>query len=166
LAADWKDLITDILIKTKEIVRPEDNTDVDLTSVITSSFSFGIRYSDTFRRTAVGINGFLREIWDFDANYCKGLEKGLARSLHGQTSGSLRIIQYDQGEPKDPGIPTANGHAPVARWSKYKTFSYLPELKTKDHLLQDQPKNSDQVHGKMTAHIFYAACSVSGVGFP
>jgi hypothetical protein len=142
LAKDWNDVIPSVLSAAKAIALPKDTTPVAIKDLVVSSFCFGIRYSDSFRRLAgPSLRPVLRSVWDFDGLF--GTESAASVAL--QSSPGCVALKYDQA---DAASSATNFHVPLARWSALKT----------------PPKDPDAVHGLIPTSLFFHACKICGIG--
>jgi hypothetical protein len=74
-------------------------------NVVMSCFSFGRVLMQRLRQSMPGLQGTLREVWDFNGN-------GTAAPF---TSNSVKALVYDQAESDSPW----GFHVPRRRWSKF-----------------------------------------------
>lgn len=143
LGSDWHELILAVMNAAKAKLLPGDSSKAIINELVVSSYSFGIRYSDSFRRLAgKSLDGVLHSVWDFDGMFSS---EALA-SAQLQTTAQYKAIKYDQAVVSS----TANSfHVPLSRW----TGAPPPP-----------PKNDKAVHQVIPANLFLHACKVSGVG--
>ena len=110
----WQNLVTDILTGV-QISTGGGGAPITLSEVIVSSFSVGFSYSESFRRTAAGLQPLLSQVWDFD-----GYPKQQSAALTGPG-----IIKYDLAD--EPG----SIHLPPPRWTN---LSAAPQPPNQDDL--------------------------------
>jgi hypothetical protein len=143
LPANWQSIVTQILTAVRSTVDAEDTSPLAVSSVMVSSFSAGIVYSDAFRHRAAGLTPLLREVWDFDGAFSS--YHPLSAAL--QPTATVRPTKYDQG----PATVTAAGgdfHVPQSRWASCPS----------------PPANGDQVHGLVCSYMFLHAAWLSTLG--
>jgi len=138
-AANWSDIVTDILTQVRADAGADDGSPLALSGLVVSSFSVGIVYSASFRATAPAL-GPLTEVWDFDGLFSTAstLSRNLVDTVH------YSVIKYDQ----NPASGVHNYHVPLPRWSALPT----------------PPKAAKQVHGLVCDHMFLHASMLSTVG--
>ena len=138
-AANWSDIVTDILTQVRADAGADDGSALALSGLVVSSFSVGIVYSASFRATAPAL-GPLTEVWDFDGLFSTAstLSRNLVDTVH------YSVIKYDQ----NPASGVHNYHVPLPRWTALPT----------------PPKNANQVHGRVCDHMFLHAATLSTVG--
>jgi hypothetical protein len=142
LSTDWHDVILAVLKAAKAKLLPCDSTNVAINQVIVSSYCYGIRYSDTFRRRAgKSLHDVLHSVWDFDGLF--STEHSCSEQLH--SSVYCKAIKYDQARVSSTGT---NYHLPLSRWSA----------------LVPPPKTPKEVHDLIPAGLFFHACKNCGVG--
>jgi hypothetical protein len=140
LPANWRSIVIQILKLVRADIAPSQTSSVSISQLVVSSFSAGIIYSDSFRRTGANVASGLAEVWDFDGLYSS--YHAISEALH--STATVQAIKYDQ-------VPSANAsayHVPLARWAK----------------LVDPPTSSNAVHGLIRDFMFLDAASVTGVG--
>ncbi|HTB30124.1 MAG TPA: hypothetical protein VK715_14310, partial [Steroidobacteraceae bacterium] len=140
LPANWHSIVTQILRRVRADIAPRVSSPISIKQLVVSSFSAGIIYSDSFRRTGTNINSVLAEVWDFDGRYSS--YRAISQSLH--STAGVKAIKYDQVPSSDPDAY----HVPLARWST----------------LVNPPTSSNEVHGLIRDFMFLDAASVTGVG--
>lgn len=149
-ASDWHDIVSEIMYQTQQhfgikAERPK------ITDLVVSSFSAGIKYSDTFRKQGAGVPGYLREAYDFDGLFSTSYAH-LSRALLAVKA--YRVLSYDQQETKKPETLIKDGrrdryHLSLARWKRWHS---------------PKPANVFQVHGLIPAYMLYHALVRGGVG--
>jgi hypothetical protein len=147
LPANWLDIVTDILTAVQnQMGGANAGSNLQVSEVVISSFSAGIKYSDSFRRQAIGLNSYLNEIWDFDGSFSVTY-RHISQSLH--TTPDYTVIKYDQVD--SPISPPTTFHVPVRRWASVPggLTNIRPDL---------------QVHGRIRDYLFLHACSITSVG--
>jgi hypothetical protein len=137
-AANWLDIVTDILTDVRTKMGADDGSNLSLSQVVVSSFSIGIVYSTSFRAGAPGLDAYLGETWDFDARYAQPPGPADSAAIKGPA------IKYDQRP--DLGLPAF--HVPLRRWLDFV----------------DAPATSDDVHSLIRDYMFLHAASISAVG--
>jgi hypothetical protein len=143
LATDWHDVILAVLDAAKAKVHPGHSSQTVIKDVVVSSYSFGIRYSDSFRHSASkSLHGVLRSVWDFDGAFTP--ENAATQNLH--SSAGCGAIKYDQAPVSSVGT---NFHVPLARWTKCPP---------------SPPKTVFDVHDQIPGSLFLHACKVGAVG--
>jgi hypothetical protein len=141
LADDWEGVVNAVLGAAKAKLLPHEPAGVDVQAIVVSSFCFGIRYSDSFRRHAArSLKGKLKGVWDFDGLY--GTERSCTAALH--ASIGCEVFKYDQA----PSSDRQGFHVPLSRWSK------IPP---------PPPKNTDEVHQLIPSNLFFHACKKSSL---
>lgn len=140
LPGHWQQISTDILTAVRDTVTGAVGPPVEAASVVVSSYSAGIIYSDSFRRLAAGLSPLLAEVWDLDGNISS--YHAISQAL--RTSAGRRVIQYDQ----IPSNDHTSFHVPLPRWAGYVA----------------PPTNAAQVHGLIRDFMFLHGASISGVG--
>lgn len=140
LPANWQQIVTDIVTAVRDDVTGTGGPPVDVSSVVVSSYSAGMIYSDSFRKRATGLTPLLDEVWDLDGNY--STYRAISQNL--LASAGCRVIQYDQISSNDP----LSFHVPLPRWAKYVA----------------PPATGGQVHSLIADFMFLHAASISGVG--
>jgi hypothetical protein len=138
----WQSLVPQILGGTRAaITGSTDGSTVAVSSVVVSSFSAGISYSNGFRTRATGLSGLLREVWDLDGSLSP--QYGYLSQALWSTS-AYKVIKYDQAPSNDQ----TSFHVPLARWAD----------------CPNHPANFLQVHGLIRDYMFLHAASMSNVG--
>ena len=94
----WWEILT-TLLQTAAGSAPNAIQGQDLTALVISSFSFGIRYSDTARKQMQNVRDFLREVWDFDGIWST-TDGYLSAVL--TTNKDFKVIKY--GQIASPGF--------------------------------------------------------------
>jgi len=140
LPANWHSIVIQILRRVRADLAPHANSPISIEQLVVSSFSAGIIYSDSFRRTGTNLNSVLAEVWDFDGRYSS--YRAISQALH--STARVKAIKYDQVPSSDPDAY----HVPLARWRK----------------LVDPPASSNEVHGLIRDFMFLDAATVTGVG--
>jgi hypothetical protein len=140
LPANWRDILTQILVLVRQVFDPSDSAPLALSQLVVSSYSAGIVYSDNFRRTATSLGSLLSEVWDLDGRY--STYRTISEALH--STALVRAIKYDQV----PSADTSIFHVPVPRWANYV----------------DKPTSGGDVHGLIRDFMFLHACSITDVG--
>jgi hypothetical protein len=140
LPGHWEQIITDILTAVRDTVTGTAGPPVAVSSVVVSSFSAGIIYSDSFRKLATGLKPLLDEVWDLDGNY--STYHAISQSL--RTTAGCRVIQYDQIASND----LVSFHVPLPRWADYAA----------------PPTTTGQVHSLISEFMFLHAATISDVG--
>lgn len=140
LPGNWQQIITDILTAVRDTVTGTAGPPVVVSSVVVSSFSAGILYSDSFRKLATVLKPLLHEVWDLDGNY----STYHTISQHLRATAGCRVIQYDQIASND----LVSFHVPLPRWADYPA----------------PPTTSGQVHSLISAFMFLHAATISKVG--
>ena len=140
LPANWQQIVTDIVTAVRDGVTGTSGPPVDVSSVVVSSYSAGIVYSDSFRKLATGLKPLLDEVWDLDGNF--STYSAISQNL--RASAGCRVIQYDQISSND----SLSFHVPLSRWAKYVA----------------PPATAGQVHSLIADFMFLHAASISGVG--
>jgi hypothetical protein len=137
--ANWPGIVTDILVAVK-LAMGEGGGSLAISEVVVSSFSAGLIYSDSFRKSAVGLAPLLKQVWDFD-----GFPKSLSNPL--LTTPDVRVIKYDQGS--EPG----STHVPMARWADYPSTPPNPGD-------PKPPATGDDVHHLIRDFLFLHAATL------
>jgi hypothetical protein len=140
LPANWQDIVQQILTLTRAAINPADTSALSVAQLVVSSFSAGMIYSDSFRRTGAGVADVLAEVWDFDG--VASSFSAMSIALH--STATVEAIKYDQGSATD----TNAYHVPASRWQQ----------------LPNPPKTFDDVHALIRDFMFLDAASVSQVG--
>jgi hypothetical protein len=138
-ADNWHDIITNLLRMARYFI-VGDGVAVDPSSVVVSSYSVGIVYSDEFRHRAVGLTPVMKEVWDFDGLLSSA--SNLSANLH--STSSYIVIKYQQQNPNDP----ASFYLPMSRWAN----------------APDVPTTKLEVHHMIRDYMFHHAASLSTVG--
>ncbi len=140
LPANWQDITTDILVAVRARIHPQDTSPLNISQLVVSSFSAGMIYSDSFRRTGANVSDVLAEIWDFDGRF--STYNWITNALH--STAGVRVIKYDQVDASDQD----SFHLPLRRWATYA----------------GHPTSSMQVHALIRDFMFLHGASISGVG--
>jgi hypothetical protein len=138
-AANWFDIITDILTALRAEFGADDGSPLAISQIAVSSFSVGIVYSHFFRLNAPHLD-LMTEVWDFDGLY----STSASYSTQLVSTSQYQAIKYDQ----NPGAGAGSFHVPLPRWSDY----VVP------------PKSGDDVHVLIRDFMFLHAASISNVG--
>jgi hypothetical protein len=136
-APNWHEIVIDILrsIKARVTKMPAEQVQVLFRNVVLSDFSRGRQNMYHFKKAAPQLDGYLREIWDFD---------GVTGAPPYQGA-PVRGIVYDQAASNNPH----SFHAPPSRWEKYHNSKHL---------------RFDDVHGDFPAMLAWHAATISTVG--
>jgi hypothetical protein len=147
-AQKWRSIVTGLAKYIKyDLTGAQDNS-LSVSSVIVSSFSWGIKASDGFRTNAGGLNSVLQEIWDFDGMFSQEKQKSVAL----RNTQRPRLIQYQQALPT---LANSFNVGPT-RWTDIDpTLTKL--MKT------DAVKAGKAVHRNVPM-LFYHACETSAIG--
>lgn len=140
--ASWQGIVSQILGAVRASIGGGDGSPIAPASVVVSSFSAGIVYSDSFRRRATGLSPVLREIWDLDGSF--STNRAMSEEL--RSTAATRVTKYDQSTATD----TNAFHVPLPRWSGYPSTT--------------PPTSGDQVHGLIASYMFFHAAWLSTVG--
>lgn len=92
LKADWLEVVT-TLLRTAASGASGATQGEELTDLVMSSFSFGIRYSDAARKGMANVKDHLSEVWDFDGIWSRS-DGHLSATL--TTNKDFRVIKYGQ----------------------------------------------------------------------
>jgi hypothetical protein len=134
LKGHWLEVLT-LLLQTAASAAPGATQDEELTDLVISSFSFGIRYSDTARKQMARVMNYLAEVWDFDGIWSK-TDGHLSKTL--TTNKNFKVIKY--GQIASPGYTS------IAR-DRWKDFGVPPDI-----------------HQTAVGSFWLNACIRSGVG--
>jgi hypothetical protein len=136
----WLEVVT-TLLQTAAKGAPNATQDEDLTDLVISSFSFGIRYSNTAREHPKGrmqhVKDHLAEVWDFDGIWST-TERHFSAVL--TTNKDFKVIKYGQ-------IPSP-GYTSIAA-NRWKSWPGGPP---------------SDIHGIAVSNFWLNACIRSGVG--
>jgi hypothetical protein len=138
---NWQEIVPDILTGVRdEVTGTSGGPPVALQSLVVSSYSAGIIYSDSFRRHAAGLGGVLAEVWDLDGHI--STYQSISDKL--RNTAGCRVIQYDQIQSND----LVSFHVPRPRWADYV----------------QPPQTGGQVHSLIRDFMFMHGASISDVG--
>jgi hypothetical protein len=116
---NWKDIVVQILTDVRAHALRQPVVDsVVLKDVVLSCFSRGRQLLSAIRAKSIGLESYLREIWDFDG----------VGGAPPYTTGTVRGIIYDQLISNDP----RSYHVPLQRWSRFwqrvtDPHGYIPD---------------------------------------
>jgi hypothetical protein len=118
--ANWSqivdDIVADLAVQESLIPPPRGR----YSSLTISSFSAGIKYSDVFRRTALGLASRMTAIVDFDG-FLSNDYRHISRALSGTED--VQVVLYDQrGSAASPTSLKPNTeifHCPSPRWRNH-----------------------------------------------
>ncbi|HME23730.1 MAG TPA: hypothetical protein VKI44_20790 [Acetobacteraceae bacterium] len=130
----WLEIVT-TLLRTAAGSLPGASHGEDLTDMVISSFSFGIKYSDTARTQMRQVKDKLAEVWDFDGIWSR-TDGFLSAVL--TTNREYKVIKY--GQNPSPGYTSIAAD----RW---RTMGVPADI-----------------HGIAVSNFWLNACIRSGVG--
>jgi len=130
----WLEIVT-TLLRTAASGASGATQGEDLTDLVISSFSFGIRYSDTARKQMNHVKDYLAEVWDFDGIW--SMTDGFLSAVL-TTNPDYKVIKY--GQLASPGYTSIAAD----RWKDIGV-----------------PKD---IHGVAVSNFWLNACIRSGVG--
>jgi hypothetical protein len=139
-AANWHDIVRDILVLVRSKLGKDDGSALEIAELAMSSFSVGIVYMMQFRNLAPDLDAHLTEIWDFDGRLSSA--SNLSTSL--VSTPQVRAIKYDQVNASDASA----FHLPMTRWSDYV----------------NPPTTVTEVHHYIRDFMFFHGASISNVG--
>jgi hypothetical protein len=160
----WRDLIELILRRIRDDRFPgEKGKDVDITDVITASYSAGIQYMSTFLSKAVDLKSNLREVWDYDGRFSTSRDKS-----EGLGSFAPTVMTYDQQPVRLKNVVTefrsGKGiHIPLARWEDLPNHR-SSFLDVPDPNVEAVKGASLFVHGAMPRYLMFHSLMESKVG--
>jgi hypothetical protein len=164
--AEWKSLVEDIMRMLRKSHAPglAKEPNPKLTDVITASFSAGVKYMHTFLTQAKALDGYLREVYDYDGRFSS--HKNLSEML--RVHSGVKVITYDQHQVKQSEVVKENTagrgiHLPEWRWKD------LPNGLTSflDYPLDPLARpiqGSAVVHGAIPRYMMFHSLSESSVG--
>jgi hypothetical protein len=140
LPGSWSEILPDIATAVRDAVGAPSATPVPVDTLIVSSFSAGIIYSDSFRGGASGLAPVLAGVWDLDGN----ISSYHAISTALRATAGCPVTRYDQVPGGDP----QTFHVPQPRWSDFV----------------QPPQNSSDVHALIRDFMFLHGAAISTVG--
>jgi hypothetical protein len=149
-AAEWHAIVSEILAHLSKRYTPA-SRNPQITDLVTSSFSAGVKYMHTFLHKGHRVKDLIRECYDFDGRYSRPY-RHLSERL--KVTGAMTVVNYDQAPVKtiDEVKRDARGgrgvHLPLPRWEKFK----MP------------PRTGDDVHSEIPRHMMRHAMERSKVG--
>jgi hypothetical protein len=139
-AANWEDIVGQILGLVRGAVSGGDSSPVDVAQIAISSFSVGIVYLTSFRNHAPNVATKLAECWDLDGRFSSLPNL----SIQLVSTATMRAIKYDQLNAADD----LSYHLPKQRWAKWI----------------QPPQTGVDVHHLIRDFMFFHAASISDVG--
>jgi len=147
-AADWLDIVTDLMTQTARLYDSQAGP-AQVTDLVASSYSAGVKYLHTFCHRGAHVSRYLRELYDIDGRY--STYRALCTMLPTPPGG--RLVRYDQEAISDvQALSRSAGrnrfHLAPNRWSRH-----MPPV-----------HNGDDVHAWIHNYALHHALSLSVVG--